>query len=253
MRSSCARRPSIELQGRAAGCSRDMLVATGSVLSVFSKKPVTIKAASASIGIRGTGAYIEVMPGERVLLPLLRRGGGRRARDGRQGVVQHDAPRGAAAAARGRRARCACEPGPFRNHTDAELVMLESLVRPRAALHEGRDVPGEANTDRDRAPARRARAGRNSSQRGRSGTARPRASGAMRAWSRSMRPARLGLRRARGSIARDRQARCARRRARPGSPRSRRSAFSMNSNGSSSSATSRSSLHGARPRAPRAW
>jgi hypothetical protein len=33
------------------------------VLSVFSKKPVRIKAAAASIGIRGTGAYIEVDPG----------------------------------------------------------------------------------------------------------------------------------------------------------------------------------------------
>ena len=37
-----------------------MLIATGKVLSVFSKKPVAIKAAHAIIGIRGTGAYIEV-------------------------------------------------------------------------------------------------------------------------------------------------------------------------------------------------
>jgi hypothetical protein len=53
----------IEFKGD-QGILHDMLVATGSVLSVFSKKPVAIKAASASIGIRGTGAYIEVLPAE---------------------------------------------------------------------------------------------------------------------------------------------------------------------------------------------
>ena len=52
---------SIEVKGR-EGLLTDMIVATGQVLSVFSKKPVAIKAASASIGIRGTGAYIEVDP-----------------------------------------------------------------------------------------------------------------------------------------------------------------------------------------------
>ena len=52
----------IELKGR-EGVLSEMLITTGRVLSVFSKKPVAIKAASASIGIRGTGAYIEVDPG----------------------------------------------------------------------------------------------------------------------------------------------------------------------------------------------
>src|SRR5881398_363586 len=52
---------SIEVQGR-EGILSSMLVSAGQVLSVFSKKPVAIKAASASIGIRGTGAYIEIHP-----------------------------------------------------------------------------------------------------------------------------------------------------------------------------------------------
>lgn len=114
----------IEFKGE-RGILRDMLVATGSVLSVFSKKPVSIKAASASIGIRGTGAYLEVLPfevyfclcyGEAVVAgpgmtdkvvrtthheePLLLREDGK--------VLHADA-------------------GAFRNHTDAELIMLESL------------------------------------------------------------------------------------------------------------------------------
>jgi hypothetical protein len=114
----------IEFKGE-RGILRDMLVATGSVLSVFSKKPVSIKAASASIGIRGTGAYLEVLPsevyfclcyGEAVVAgpgmtdkvvrtthheePLLLREDGK--------VLHADA-------------------GDFRNHTDAELIMLESL------------------------------------------------------------------------------------------------------------------------------
>jgi hypothetical protein len=115
----------IEFKGD-RGVLQDLLVATGSVLSVFSKKPVSIRAASASIGIRGTGAYIEVLPaevyfclcyGEAVIVgpgmadkvvrtthheePLLLRQGG--------GILRADT-------------------GAFRNHTDAELVMLEALV-----------------------------------------------------------------------------------------------------------------------------
>ena len=41
-----------------------ILIQSGRVLSVFGKKPVVIKAANATIGIRGTGAYVEVDPGK---------------------------------------------------------------------------------------------------------------------------------------------------------------------------------------------
>src|SRR5258706_11791688 len=53
----------IEVRGSNSLLS-DMIVSTGKVLAVFSKKPVSIKAATATIGIRGTGAYIEVEPKE---------------------------------------------------------------------------------------------------------------------------------------------------------------------------------------------
>jgi hypothetical protein len=116
---------SIEVKGR-DGVLSDLLISTGKVLSVFSKKPVAIKAATATIGIRGTGAYIEVDAasvyfclcyGEAVIegpgmadkvvktthheQPLLLREGG--------GIM-------------------AAEPGPFQNHSDAELILLEALV-----------------------------------------------------------------------------------------------------------------------------
>lgn len=116
----------IETKG-SAGVLMELVIASGQVLSVFAKKPVAIKAANASIGIRGTGAYIEVNPdsvyfclcyGEALVEgpgmdsaklvktkhheePLLLRDDG--------GVMR-------------------VEPGPFLNHTDAELVMLEALV-----------------------------------------------------------------------------------------------------------------------------
>jgi hypothetical protein len=115
----------IEVRGR-DGLLTDMAIASGKVLSVFAKKPLAIKAATASIGIRGTGAYIEVEPNEvyfclcygEALLevpgvpsrlvktthheePLLVTGVA-----GQPGIVK----------------------GPFRNHTDDELTMLEALV-----------------------------------------------------------------------------------------------------------------------------
>jgi hypothetical protein len=115
----------IEVKGE-SGLLTDMLVATGRVLSVFAKKPVNIKAASATIGIRGTGAYIEVDPGS-VYFCLCY---GEALVDGPQmqtrtvKTTHHEQPlllteRGGVLAA---------EPGPFRNHTDDELIMLEALV-----------------------------------------------------------------------------------------------------------------------------
>ena len=116
---------SLELKGK-AGVLSELSVSAGKVLSVFAKKPATIKAATASIGIRGTAGYLEMdetsvyfclcygeaeisAPGVAPMnvqtkhheRPLLMHTGG--------SVVR-------------------VEPGPFRDHKDAELVMLESLV-----------------------------------------------------------------------------------------------------------------------------
>jgi len=93
---------------------------------VFSKKPVSIKAATATIGIRGTGAYLEVDDadvyfclcyGEAVL-----QGAG--MADKVVKTTHHEQPLLLTQSGGAMQA----QPGPFRNHTDAELVMLEALV-----------------------------------------------------------------------------------------------------------------------------
>ena len=121
----------VEFGPSSRGTLSDMLVSAGRVLSVFSKKPVAIKAATASIGIRGTGAYIEINP-DSVYFCLCY---GEAVIDGKNmpsKVVKtdhHESPLwlyedGAALKA---------EPGPFLNHTDDELILLEGLV--------GREAP----------------------------------------------------------------------------------------------------------------
>jgi hypothetical protein len=117
----------IELGKGSDGLLHEMLVATGGVLSVFSKKPMTIKAASASIGIRGTGAYLEIDPtgvyfclcyGEAVVDgPGMASGRVVRTTHHEEPLLLHDD-----------QSAMRIENGPFRNHTDAELIMLEALV-----------------------------------------------------------------------------------------------------------------------------
>jgi hypothetical protein len=112
--------------GGSQGVLTDMLVSAGRVLSVFSKKPVAIKAASASIGIRGTGAYLELNP-ESVYFCLCYgearvEGPGMSAREVK--TTHHESP----LVLRDDGGIMKVEPGPFQNHSDAELILLESLV-----------------------------------------------------------------------------------------------------------------------------
>ncbi len=108
------------------GVLSQMLIRTGRVLSVFGRKPVVIKAGNATIGIRGTGAYLEVDPAK-VYFCLCY---GEAELDGpgmapkRIVTTHHESPlvitdRGGAMAAAS---------GPVMNHTDDELTLLESLV-----------------------------------------------------------------------------------------------------------------------------
>jgi hypothetical protein len=116
----------IEVRG-SEGVLTELLIASGQVLSVFSKKPVAIRAANASIGIRGTGAYVEVNPdsvyfclcyGEAVVEgPGMAAGRVVKTTHHEEPLLLHDDG-----------GIMRVEPGPFRNHTDAELVMLEALV-----------------------------------------------------------------------------------------------------------------------------
>lgn len=104
-----------------------ILIESGRVLSVFGRKPVVIKARTATIGIRGTGAYLEV-GADQVYFCLC------------YGVADLDGP-GMAAPKRlvtthhetplvitDQGGAMAAVPGPVMNHTDDELILLESLV-----------------------------------------------------------------------------------------------------------------------------
>lgn len=115
----------IEVRGR-EGVLNEVLIATGKVLSVFQKKPVSIKASTATIGIRGTGAYLEVEPksvyfclcyGEALVEgPGMSNKLVKTTHHEQPLLLNHDG------------GIMRAEPGPFQNHSDAELVMLEALV-----------------------------------------------------------------------------------------------------------------------------
>ena len=115
----------IEVRGR-DNTLTDMLVAGGRVLSVFSKKPVTIKAAVATIGIRGTGAYLEVEPGGVYFClcygEALVEGANMEAKTVK--TTHHETP----LMLRETGGIMRAEPGGFKGHSDDELVLLESLV-----------------------------------------------------------------------------------------------------------------------------
>ena len=116
---------SIEVRGK-EGVLSELTVAAGKVLSVFAKKPTTIKAATASIGIRGTAGYLE-MDGTSVYFCLCYGEADISAPGVAPMNVQtkhHERP--LLMHTSGPTVRV--EPGAFRDHKDAELVMLESLV-----------------------------------------------------------------------------------------------------------------------------
>jgi len=114
-------------------------VLTGALLSVFeSGRSREIRTATATIGIRGTGIYIEIEQqrtyactcyGEAVLTPVDDPGAAETVRTRR-----HDQPR----YIYGKGMPNMMEAAPVINHTDVELQMLEALV--------GRKVPFEMGT-----------------------------------------------------------------------------------------------------------
>lgn len=115
-----------------------ILIQAGNVLSVFGKKPVTIKAGTATIGIRGTGAYLEV--GSREVYFCLCYGEAGIDGPGMAGTkvvttTHHEQPLVLSDSG----GIMAAKPGPFMNHSDDELVLLESLV--------GREPPFVGRTD----------------------------------------------------------------------------------------------------------
>jgi hypothetical protein len=116
----------IVVQGGRDGTLSELAIAAGRVLSVFAKKPVSIKASVASIGIRGTGAYLEVEP-KSVYFCLcygeaLVEGAGMESKLVK--TTHHEQP----LMLRDQGGIMRVEPGPFQNHSDDELILLESLV-----------------------------------------------------------------------------------------------------------------------------
>ena len=128
----------VEIQG-SSGLMSDLIINAGRVLTVFSKKNVAVKAATATIGIRGTGAYVEVLPeevyfclcyGEAVIA-------GPNMAEKTVVTKHHEQP----LLLRQSDGTLRSEPGGFRNHTDDELVMLESLVGREPPFMKGGKYP----------------------------------------------------------------------------------------------------------------
>jgi hypothetical protein len=115
----------VQIQGN-SGLMSDMIISAGRVLTVFSKKNVSIKASTATIGIRGTGAYIEVLPGEVYFCLCYGEAlvAGPNMAERTVVTKHHEEPLLLKESGGALRA----EPGGFRNHTDEELVLLEKLV-----------------------------------------------------------------------------------------------------------------------------
>lgn len=120
----------LEESKSAPGVLANVLVLTGKVLSVLDKRPadkrVSYRVANATIGIRGTGFYLEVHEGRTYFCLCY----GEAEIDGpgmatkTVKTTHHESPiwlddRGGSMTA---------EKGPFMNHTDDELILLEKLT-----------------------------------------------------------------------------------------------------------------------------
>ncbi len=102
---------------------------TGALLSVFGKGPRLVHCPTSTIGVRGTGLYLEAQPDVTYVCTCY--GATDIAASDDPGISEsivsthHDAPRYVLARPdQGRR----IVPAPFKNHTDLELTLIESLV-----------------------------------------------------------------------------------------------------------------------------
>ncbi|MDX2218007.1 MAG: hypothetical protein SF172_03170 [Burkholderiales bacterium] len=114
----------------------EVIVAAGKLLSVFSKRRTAglkVSTKNATIGIRGTGMYLESVEKSRDYFCLCY---GEAAVDGKGMTTKiiktthHETPVWLDDASGSMKV----EPGPFLNHTDAELIVLESLVGRKPAF-----------------------------------------------------------------------------------------------------------------------
>ena len=122
-------RPNSTVQLAGSGLFPNLMrVLTGKLMGVFATgSPRQLASTTATIGIRGTGAYMEAEP-ERTYFCLCYgsaevQAAGSSARD-EYSTTHHESPRYIYADGRSG----AIVPASVINHTDAELIMLESLV-----------------------------------------------------------------------------------------------------------------------------
>jgi hypothetical protein len=112
----------------ANGVLGQIKLTAGKMLSVFAPRPqrLELRTATATIGIRGTGAYVEIHEGRDYFCLCY----GEASIDGKNMATKmvktthHESPLFLTEGAEAMKV----EPGPFLNHTDAELIMLEALV-----------------------------------------------------------------------------------------------------------------------------
>lgn len=118
----------LELKGSGVFANQLRLF-TGALLSVFGKGPRTVYGPTSTIGIRGTGLYLEAQPDVTYVCTCYGATDIAASDDPKisESIVSthHDAPRYVLARPdKGRR----IVPAPFKNHTDLELTLIESLV-----------------------------------------------------------------------------------------------------------------------------
>ena len=118
----------LRLQGSGVFANQLRLL-TGALLSVFGKGPRSVSGPTSTIGVRGTGLYLEAHPDLTYVCTCYGETDIAAADDPRISEnivsVHHDAPRYVLAKPdKGRR----IIPAPFKDHTDLELTLIESLV-----------------------------------------------------------------------------------------------------------------------------
>lgn len=106
-----------------------MRLLTGKLLSVFGKRKHRLTTAVATIGIRGTGLYVEAEPDESYVCTCYGTTDLASLNDpgNTETIVSthHSAPRYISAGTSGKKL---IHPAPFKNHDDEELLLIETLV-----------------------------------------------------------------------------------------------------------------------------
>ena len=133
----------LQLEGDDSVVVETLRLVTGRLLSVFGRRRHTMHTSTATIGIRGTGVYVESEPDRSYVCTCY--GVTEIASSGDPNASEtidskhHDAPRYVMAAGAD---DTLIKPAPFINHTDEELLLIETLV--------GREPPFAVDPSYDR-------------------------------------------------------------------------------------------------------